>query len=122
MIRRPPRSTRTDTLFPYTTLFRSTAGLPYDSRIWEREWAMVMRNVIDACIAHKSKLVFFDNVYLYDEDEMPRMTEESRINPPSRKGKVRLQLVRMIAEATANRSLQALIDRCTDFYGPGANN
>src|SRR3546814_6823849 len=27
MIRRPPRSTRTDTLFPYTTLFRSTAAL-----------------------------------------------------------------------------------------------
>src|SRR3546814_4963092 len=26
MIRRPPRSTRTDTLFPYTTLFRSIAG------------------------------------------------------------------------------------------------
>src|SRR3546814_21055865 len=29
MIRRPPRSTRTDTLFPYTTLFRST---------WRRHW------------------------------------------------------------------------------------
>src|SRR3546814_4365595 len=27
MIRRPPRSTRTDTLFPYTTLFRSAAAL-----------------------------------------------------------------------------------------------
>src|SRR3546814_6029682 len=27
MIRRPPRSTRTDTLFPYTTLFRSVAPL-----------------------------------------------------------------------------------------------
>src|SRR3546814_2335322 len=27
MIRRPPRSTRTDTLFPYTTLFRSTTAL-----------------------------------------------------------------------------------------------
>src|SRR3546814_18535175 len=26
MIRRPPRSTRTDTLFPYTTLFRSHTG------------------------------------------------------------------------------------------------
>src|SRR3546814_10112549 len=26
MIRRPPRSTRTDTLFPYTTLFRSLSG------------------------------------------------------------------------------------------------
>src|SRR3546814_4962391 len=31
MIRRPPRSTRTDTLFPYTTLFRSSAG-----RLWSR--------------------------------------------------------------------------------------
>src|SRR3546814_17823064 len=30
MIRRPPRSTRTDTLFPYTTLFRS------GSRLWRR--------------------------------------------------------------------------------------
>src|SRR3546814_13034898 len=28
MIRRPPRSTRTDTLFPYTTLFRSVITLP----------------------------------------------------------------------------------------------
>src|SRR3546814_8002690 len=27
MIRRPPRSTRTDTLFPYTTLFRSTSAI-----------------------------------------------------------------------------------------------
>src|SRR3546814_11481918 len=29
MIRRPPRSTRTDTLFPYPTLFRSTDAHPY---------------------------------------------------------------------------------------------
>src|SRR3546814_4241529 len=35
MIRRPPRSTRTDTLFPYTTLFRSqriAGGRPMDAR------------------------------------------------------------------------------------------
>src|SRR3546814_20724640 len=31
MIRRPPRSTRTDTLFPYTTLFRSTANAGDDT-------------------------------------------------------------------------------------------
>src|SRR3546814_9318385 len=41
MIRRPPRSTRTDTLFPYTTLFRShrssqapVIGAP----AWHRHW------------------------------------------------------------------------------------
>src|SRR3546814_17978615 len=32
MIRRPPRSTRTDTLFPYTTLFRSGRGDRRDHR------------------------------------------------------------------------------------------
>src|SRR3546814_12192982 len=42
MIRRPPRSTRTDTLFPYTTLFRSgrtmlrTAGVPLDALPWRK--------------------------------------------------------------------------------------
>src|SRR3546814_2091575 len=39
MIRRPPRSTRTDTLFPYTTLFRSQQqaalheGLPHEAEV-----------------------------------------------------------------------------------------
>src|SRR3546814_10002050 len=33
MIRRPPRSTRTDTLFPYTTLFRSSSP-----RCWAEPW------------------------------------------------------------------------------------
>src|SRR3546814_5297754 len=35
MIRRPPRSTRTDTLFPYTTLFRSERFLGIDDDIRE---------------------------------------------------------------------------------------
>src|SRR3546814_15316428 len=38
MIRRPPRSTRTDTLFPYTTLFRSgrtwSGVIPTEGGIW----------------------------------------------------------------------------------------
>src|SRR3546814_1815996 len=33
MIRRPPRSTRTDTLFPYTTLFRSLASKGYETAL-----------------------------------------------------------------------------------------
>src|SRR3546814_14118108 len=48
MIRRPPRSTRTDTLFPYTTLFPICTGMyspwgpwgwsPYYGRYWGRSW------------------------------------------------------------------------------------
>src|SRR3546814_6984736 len=37
MIRRPPRSTRTDTLFPYTTLFRSRWRLLWKGRCGARE-------------------------------------------------------------------------------------
>src|SRR3546814_6480353 len=33
MIRRPPRSTRTDTLFPYTTLFRSVVDEAFGARL-----------------------------------------------------------------------------------------
>src|SRR3546814_10817036 len=36
MMRRPPRSTRTDTLFPYTTLFRSYCGGPAHPASCER--------------------------------------------------------------------------------------
>src|SRR3546814_2566795 len=35
MIRRPPRSTRTDTLFPYTTLFRSIELRPLEHKPFE---------------------------------------------------------------------------------------
>src|SRR3546814_8477855 len=42
MIRRPPRSTRTDTLFPYTTLFRSfirnVRALPLDPVVLRDHW------------------------------------------------------------------------------------
>src|SRR3546814_3032926 len=39
MIRRPPRSTRTDTLFPYTTLFRSARSITAGAKICLREKA-----------------------------------------------------------------------------------
>src|SRR3546814_4332827 len=44
MTRRPPRSTRTDTLFPYTTLFRSLASVPFAvvGIVWARELLALM--------------------------------------------------------------------------------
>src|SRR3546814_13730638 len=38
MIRRPPRSTRTDTLFPYTTLFRSTSVVRASDKSFQVKW------------------------------------------------------------------------------------
>src|SRR3546814_18232395 len=49
MIRRPPRSTRTDTLFPYTTLFRSDVHLQFVARLAEafRRWTAAGKAQID---------------------------------------------------------------------------
>src|SRR3546814_8648808 len=44
MIRRPPRATRTDTLFPYTTLFRSVADLLGDRHDTARKLAADFRS------------------------------------------------------------------------------
>src|SRR3546814_9642463 len=40
MIRRPPRSTRTDTLFPYTTLFRSRPAPPVAAAAAVTQWPL----------------------------------------------------------------------------------
>ncbi|MGN6541030.1 MAG: NAD-dependent epimerase/dehydratase family protein [Ginsengibacter sp.] len=94
-----------------------TAGLEYNIKIWRRDWPVIMRNVIDACIAHNAKLVFFDNVYMYAPEEIPHMTEESPIAPATEKGKVRAELIKMIFDAIEKRKLTAMVTRSADFYG-----
>src|SRR3546814_16275044 len=51
MIRRPPRSTRTDTLFPYTTLFRSFLALEPLRGIGHRRFARL--NLLEAVRIHQ---------------------------------------------------------------------
>lgn len=96
-----------------------TIGFEYKLSVWREKWPAFMRSVINACAKHNAKLVFFDNVYMYDPAEIPHMTEESKMNPSSEKGKVRKQLVDMIFEAVKANKLKALIARSADFYGPG---
>ncbi len=95
-----------------------TVGLQYSLKIWKRDWPIVMQNVIDACKKYKAKLVFLDNVYLYAPDEMQNMTENSRIEPSSEKGKIRANLIKMIFDEVNTGNLKALIARSADFYGP----
>ena len=93
-------------------------GFDYKLSVWQEKWPKLMRAVIDACILHKAKLVFFDNIYLYDVGAIGHMTEESAVNPPSRKGAVRALIARMLMDAVQAGKLQGLIARSADFYGP----
>jgi nucleoside-diphosphate-sugar epimerase len=95
-------------------------SLDYNLRVWETQWPALMKNTIDACIKYNSRLVFFDNVYMYDEREIPHMTEESKMNPPSRKGQVRRDICNMLFSAIKEGKINALIARSADFYGTDA--
>jgi nucleoside-diphosphate-sugar epimerase len=96
-------------------------GFDYKLKVWEENWPKLMRATIDACIKYKARLVFFDNVYMYDINAIPHMTEESPVNPPSRKGEVRKKIAQMIMEEVKAGKLLALIARSADFYGPDNN-
>ena len=93
-------------------------GLDYKLGVWEDKWPKLMRATIDACIRYNARLVFFDNVYMYDINERGKMTEASEINPPSRKGAVRKEISQMLLDEIKAGRLMALIARSADFYGP----
>jgi nucleoside-diphosphate-sugar epimerase len=95
-------------------------GLAYNAAIWQAQWPLVMRNVIDACARHGARLVFFDNVYAYGHVHGV-MTEDTPFNPCSRKGDVRAAIATTLLEAMRRGEVQALIARSADFYGPGAH-
>jgi len=95
------------------------AGLKYDTAVWQEQWPRVMRNVIDACKRHRSRLVFFDNVYAYGLVEGP-MTEETPFNPTSKKGEVRAEIATMLLDEMRSANVEAMIVRSADFYGPDA--
>lgn len=97
-------------------------GFEYKLSIWQSTWPPFMKAVIEACKANNSKLVFFDNVYMYAKTAIPHMTESATLQPPSKKGKVRLQLHEMIMDEVEKNNLTALIARAADFYGPDNKN
>lgn len=98
-----------------------TAGLRYSTKTWEKEWPVLIDNVISACQKYNAKLVFFDNVYALGR--VPgAMTETTPLNPCSRKGEIRARVEETILEAVKTKGLQAIIARAADFYGPETPN
>src|SRR3546814_1446056 len=72
MVRRPPRATRTDTLFPYTTLFRSPGAYESNGQIFSHRMASRrIRDVQNSC--HRNvpairKRMPFNYAYLNPEE------------------------------------------------------
>ena len=104
-----------------------TVGLPPDSALWERQFPVIMRNVIEACARHGARLVFFDNTYMYPGTSTPQ-TESTPFAPHGRKGRVRAHLATMLLEAMAvglpvivsrvSGAAEAVLDGETGFVVP----
>ena len=96
-----------------------TVGLPYDTKVWQSTWPLIMRNVIDGCKTHQARLVFFDNIYMYPRNSVGQITEENPIQPETKKGRVRAEILQMLMAERDKGEILATVARAADFYGPG---
>ncbi|PKF73912.1 NAD-dependent epimerase/dehydratase family protein [Chryseobacterium sp. PMSZPI] len=95
-----------------------TLGLPISSDLWEKQFPLILRHVIDACKINETKLVFFDNTYMYPQDDRV-LTEDTVFDPVGRKGRVRREMADMVLKEIQTGELKAVICRAPEFYGPG---
>lgn len=94
-----------------------TIGFPYKTSTWKKYWVPFIQNVVDSCIKHGSKLVFFDNIYAIGGDHVKHITENSPHSPTSKKGTIRAEVDEIILKNIENGKLQAIIARSPDFFG-----
>src|SRR3546814_7381186 len=74
MIRRPPRSTRTDTLFPYTTLFRSELSAGALERIRRHFWSdFEAQRPLDAYLSMRElEFLQFQEALILDREHLAK--------------------------------------------------
>jgi nucleoside-diphosphate-sugar epimerase len=99
-----------------------TIAFEYNLKVWRELWPNFIKNLIASCQRYNSKIVFIDNVYMYDPKYLSNMTEETPINPVAEKGKVRAEVARLIMNAVEKNRVEAIIARAPDFYGPDVKN
>ncbi|MCI1751421.1 MAG: NAD(P)H-binding protein [Flavobacteriales bacterium] len=134
--RKPKKVNASDQLFPADITDRGqlekavkgseivfvTVGFPYSVKVWEEKWPKFIKDLIATCENEGCKLVFFDNMYMYDKDQLGAMTENTAVNAPSKKGAIRERIAKMIMDEARSGKLKALIARSADFYGPSVKN
>lgn len=97
-------------------------GLPYSSKIWEKQWPLIMNNVIEACSLNGAKLIFLDNMYMY-EHPLPSPFDENQSQATRTvKGQIRKDIASTMSSAISDGKLEGVIARAADFYGSHAQN
>jgi nucleoside-diphosphate-sugar epimerase len=66
---------------------------------WAEEFDAMMLNILQACAANGSAMVFADNLYMYQESPNAPMSENTPLKPATRKGVVRARIAEMVMQA-----------------------
>jgi len=90
---------------------------PPGYRNWRGLAIPMLRNTIDAARIAGARILFPGNVYNFGPDAWPVVSEHSPQNPRTRKGRIRVEMERMLADA-AGSGARSVVVRAGDFFGP----
>jgi nucleoside-diphosphate-sugar epimerase len=92
---------------------------PYDARIWAQLLPRYMDNLIVAAGSTGARLVVLDNLYMLGRPGGKPLSEDTPLNPCSRKGEIRARATERLFDAHRQGTVAATSGRASDFYGPG---
>lgn len=90
-------------------------NVPYQT--WDQYLVNYLNNILSVAKKFHTKLAYVDNVYAYGIPAESPITEETRKEPHTKKGKIRLELEKLLLES----HVDTLLVHMPDVYGPNAS-
>lgn len=88
---------------------------------WATEFPALTDSIAHAAASAQATLVLADNLYSYGPVDVP-MTEEMPAEATTKKGRIRALMTDRLLAAHRSGTMQVIIGRSSDYYGPGGTN
>ncbi len=85
---------------------------------WAGNFPRLQASILEATAQNGAKLVLAENLYLYGDPNGKALTEQTPMNPHTRKGQVRLEMTQAAFEAHRAGRLRVTAARGSNFFGP----
>jgi nucleoside-diphosphate-sugar epimerase len=85
---------------------------------WAGNFPRLQASILEATARNNAKLVLAENLYQYGDPNGQPITEQTPMNPHTRKGQVRLEMTRAAFEAHRAGRLRVTAARGSNFFGP----
>ena len=92
---------------------------PYRTDLWRDILPRLQENLLEAAGVADARLVVMENLYMLGEGDGGPLTEETPLDPMSKKGEIRARLTEDLFAAHRKGEARVVSGRASDFYGPG---